>query len=180
MRVKGVLIFIGVLAAVIVLTCIEFRYFFGVRFDFGKAGMGTHSNKTNAAPLGVVQVVLPSLSERTVTDSVGIHAFNEIYAAIGVHPQDLQRWENTHGMYSPGVDASGEMLAPGYPVLSKVASMYIDPVTLTSAETTDLVQECHRAILNSASESAKRELEAIGSLAEKALSNSAVIQFGHP
>jgi hypothetical protein len=83
-------------------------------------------------------------------------------------------------MYSPGVDANGEMLAPGYPVLSKVASMYIDPVTLTSAETTALVQECQRAIFNSASESAKHELEAISSLAEKALANSAVIQFGHP
>jgi hypothetical protein len=142
--------------------------------------MGTHENRKNAAPLGVVRAVAPNSSERTGTESVGIHAFNEIYAAIGVHPQDFERWENTHGMYSPGVDANGEMLAPGYPILSKVAYMYIDPVTLTSAETTDLVQECHRAIMNSATESAKRELEAIGSLAEKALSNSAVIQFGHP
>jgi hypothetical protein len=180
MRLKVVLIIIGAIAVVLVLTCIGLRGFLGMRFQLGRAEMGTHENSKNPAPLGVVRVVAPSSSEKTATESIGIHAFNEIYAALGVHPQDFERWENTHGMYSPGVDANGEMLAPGYPVLSKVASMYIDPVTLTSAETTALVQECQRAIFNSASESAKHELEAISSLAEKALANSAVIQFGHP
>jgi hypothetical protein len=180
MRLKGVLIFIGVLAAVLVLTCIGLRYFLGVRFELGKAKMGTHGNRKDATPLGVVRAVVPNSSERTAAESVGIHAFNEIYASIGVQPRDFERWENTHGMYSPGVGANGEMLAPGYPILSKVASMYIDPVTLTCAETAALVQECQRAILGSASEPAKQELEAIRTLAERALSNSAVIQFGHP
>ncbi len=180
MRIKGVLIFLGALAALLVLSCIGLRYFLGIRFEVRKAEMGTHGNRPVSAPLGVVRAVAPGSSAATATDSVGIHAFNEIYAAIGVQPQDFERWENAHGMYSQGVDATGAMLAPGYPILSKVASMYIDPVTLTSAETSALVQECQRAILNSANESAKHELGAIGALAEKALSNSAVIEFGHP
>jgi hypothetical protein len=180
MRIKGVLIFFGTLAALLVLSCIGLRYVFGMRFELRKAQMGIHGNRPVSAPLGIVRAVALGSSAATATGSVGIHAFNEIYAAIGVQPQDFQRWENTHGMYSEGVDATGAMLAPGYPVLSKVASMYIDPVTLTSAETTALVQECQRAMLNSSSESAKHELEAISSLAEKALANSAVIQFGHP
>jgi Tat protein secretion system quality control protein TatD with DNase activity len=177
---KGVLIFLGTLAAVLVLTCIGLRYFLGVRFELRKATMGTHENRKDSAPLGVVRVIASGSSEKVATESVGIHAYNEIYAAIGVHPQDFERWENAHGMYSSGIDASGKMLAPGYPIFSKVASMYIDPVTLTSAETAALVQECQQAIRNSASESAKHELEAISSLAEKALSKSAVVQFGHP
>lgn len=180
MRLKGVLIFIGVLAILFVLTCIGFRYFLGMRFETGKAAMETHGNTKNTAPLGVVRVVVPNSSERPASETVGIYAFNEIYAAIGVRPQDFERWENTHGMYSSGVDANGKMLAPGYPILSKVASMYIDPVTLTSAETAALIEECQRAMLNSMNESAKRELQAVSSLAEKALSNSAVIEFGHP
>ncbi len=180
MRLKVVLIFIGAIAAILVLTCIGLRGFLGMRFQLGRAEMRTHENRKNTAPLGVVRAVAPGSSEKTATESIGIHAFNEIYAALGVYPQDFERWENTHGIYAPGVDANGEMLAPGYPVLSKVASMYIDPVTLTSDETTALVRECQRAILNGASQPARQELEAIRSLAEKALSNSTVIQFGHP
>lgn len=145
--------------------------------------MQTHlpaKNKQQQAPLGLVRVVVPGSSVGGAPDSVGIHAFNEIYAAIGVTQKEIAEWESKHGMDSAGRDEAGNMLASGYPVLSKVAWMYIDPVTLTSVETLDLIQECHRAIVNSTSESAKHEMEAISSLAEKALSNSAVVRFGHP
>ena len=180
MRIKGVLIFLGMLAALLVLTCIGLRYVFGMRFELRKAEMRTHGNRSDSAPFGVVRAIAPGSSAAIATESVGIRAFNEIYAAIGVLPQDFERWENAHGMYSLGVDATGAMLAPGYPILSKVASMYIDPVTLTNAETAALVQECQQAMLKSANESARHELAAISALAEKALTNSAVVQFGHP
>ena len=180
MRMKGVLIFLGVLTAVVVLTCIGLICLLGVRVELRKAEIEVHRNRQDSTPLGVVRAIVPGSSATAATESVGIHTYNEIYAAIGVQPQDFEQWENTHGMYSSGVDATGKMLAPGYPVLSKVALMYIDPIKLTRAETTALVQECQRAVLNSVNESVKHELEAISSLAEKALSNSAVIEFGHP
>lgn len=173
----------GVLLIAVVLICLALKVLLGVHFDLGRPRMQAHlpsKNKQQQAPLGLVRVVIPGSSASATTDSVGIHAFNEIYAAIGVTQKEFAEWENRHGMDSAGTDEAGNMLASGYPVLSKVAWMYIDPVTLTSAETSSLIQECHRAIVNSTSESAKHELEAISSLAEKALSNSAVIQFGHP
>lgn len=145
--------------------------------------MQAHSpskNKQQQAPLGLVRVIMPGSSAGAANDSVGIYAFNEIYGAIGVTQKEFSEWEKRHGMDSAGIDEAGNMLASGYPVLSKVAWMYIDPVTLTSAETSALIRECHQAIMNSTSESAKNELKAIIALAEKALSKSAVIQFGHP
>lgn len=174
---------LGVLLITLVLTCLALKMLFGVHFDVGRPRMQTHSptkNKQQQAPLGLVRMIVPGSSASAAAESVGIYAFNEIYAAIGVTQKEFAEWENRHGMDSAGVDEAGNMLAAGYPVLSKVAWMYVDPVTLTSAETSALIQECHRAIVNSTSESAKHELEAISSLAEKALSNSAVIQFGHP
>ena len=173
----------GAVLIAVLLTCLALKLLFGVHFNLGRLRMQAHlptKNKQQDAPLGLVRVMVPGASVSGASDSVGIHAFNEIYAAIGVTQKEFAEWEGKHGMDSAGRDEAGNMLAPGYPVLSKVAWMYIDPVTLTSAETTALVQECQRAILNISSESAKRELEAISSLAEKALSNSAVIQFGHP
>ena len=143
--------------------------------------MQTHRvRRNNDTPLGIVRVVDPESLKNVTADSVGVWAFNEIYASIGVTRHDFEEWEDQHGMDSLGTDASGKVLAPGYPVLSKVAWMYVDPVTLTSAETSALVQECERAIPNGVTESAKRELKEIRALAEKALSSSAVIHFGHP
>jgi hypothetical protein len=135
--------------------------------------------KRRQSPLAVVRIKGPDRSTGKITDSIGVYAYNEIYEAIGVNQKIFAEWEGRHGMDTAGLDDAGKVLAPGYPVLSKVAWMYVDPVTLTSAETSALIQECHRAIINSASESAKRELEAISFLAD-AISNSAVIQFGHP
>jgi hypothetical protein len=173
----------GMLLIAVVLTCLALKILFGVHFNVARLRMQAHlpaKTKRQEAPLGLVRVIVPGSSASAATDLVGIHAFNEIYASMGVTQKEFAEWENRYGMDSAGIDEAGNMLASGYPVLSKVAWMYIDPVTLTSAETSALIQECHRAIVNSASESAKHELEAISALAEKALSNSAVIQFGHP
>lgn len=180
MRMKIVLISLGVAVAAIALTYLGFRYFLGFRFELGRSKMQIHVKRSDETPLGVVWAVAPESSRKVIPDSVGIRAFNELYASIGVTREEFDRWESEHGMDSLGTDANGKVLAPGYPVLSKVAWMYIDPVTLTPAETEALIQECERAILSSANESAKHELEAIRALAGKALSNAAVIQFGHP
>lgn len=180
---KIVLSLFGVLLLAVGLACLVLKMAFGVHFGVGRSRMEDRlptNNKQLQAPLGVVRVIYPGSSDGAKTDSVGIHAFNEIYAAVGVTRQEFAEWENLHGMDREGVDEAGNMLAPGYPVLSKVAWMYINPVTLTSAETSALIQECRRAIANSTSEPAKNEPEPIRSLPEKALSNSAVLQLGQP
>ncbi len=177
MRMKAALISLVVVVAIAVLICLGMRLFFGAKIEMRRSKMQLQKKD---APLGVVRAIGSESSKNALSDSVGIRVFNDIYAAIGVTRQEFERWESEHGTDSFGTDTSGKMLAPGYPIFSKVAWMYIDPVTLTPEETSDLVRECERAMLNTANESAKQELEAVRALAEEALSNSAVIQFGHP
>src|SRR5277367_620045 len=121
----------SVLLIAVVVICLTLKMLFGVHFHVGRPRMRAHlptKNKQQQAPLGLVRVIVPGSPASAVTDSVGIHAFNEIYAAIGVTQEEFAEWENRHGMDSAGVDEAGNMLASGYPVLSRVAWMYIDPV----------------------------------------------------
>jgi len=173
---------ITILLIAVVISCLALKLLFGARFDLRHSKMQTNAPNKDApkqAPLGVARIIARNSAD-VADNSVQIHAFNDIYAALGVGKREFSQWERKHGMDSLGVDEEGNLFVPGYPVLSKVAWMYIDPVTLTSAETSALIQECHQAIINSPSESAKHELEAISFLAERALSNSAVVQFGYP
>ncbi|MBS1813330.1 MAG: hypothetical protein JSS87_00475 [Acidobacteria bacterium] len=132
-------------------------------------------------PLAVVRVVAPSSVNRVLPDSVPIFAYNDIYASVGVNQSDFARWEQQNGMYSLGSESKdGAILVPGFPILSKVADMYVDPVTLTSEETSALVEECERALPHAISETARQELEDIRLLAQRALNASAVIRFDQP
>jgi hypothetical protein len=136
--------------------------------------------KNGKMPLGIVCLVDPNALMKSPQDCIGIWAFNELYESIGVGRQEFKRWEDKYGMASLGIDSTGTSLAPGYPVLSKVAWMSIDPVMLTREETVDLIKECKRAATNAVNAEAKTDLDSIRGLAEKALSMSAAIQFGHP
>jgi hypothetical protein len=174
---------VAVVLVMVALTCLALKLLFGVRFDWGHSKMQANfsiKNTQQQAPLGIVRVIAPASSIEMATDSVGIRAYNEIYAAVGVGQKEFAQWESKHGMDSYGVDEEGRTLAPSYPVLSKVAWMYIDPVMLTPAETSALIHECERAMLGTESKSAKDELAGIRALAEVAVSRSSVIEFGHP
>jgi hypothetical protein len=78
----------------------------------------------------------------------------------------------------PGED--GEYFAPGFPVFSKVAWMFIDPVDLSSDETRDLIHECTRALQSAEDEEVGTLLRAIRELAEIALKAGDQIRFEHP
>jgi hypothetical protein len=58
--------------------------------------------------------------------------------------------------------------------------MFVDPVTLTSVDTAEIITECQRAGQHAINEAAKRELEEISLLARKAQDNNAVLRFGPP
>ncbi len=179
---KIVFSLVAVVLVMVALTCLALKLLFGVRFDWGHSRMQANFSikNTQQAPLGIVRVIASASSIEMAADSVGIRAYNEIYAAIGVGQKEFAQWESKHGMDSSGIDEEGKTLAPSYPVLSKVAWMYIDPVTLTPAETLALIHECERAMLGTESKSAKDELARIRALAEVAVSSSSVIEFGHP
>ena len=111
---------------------------------------------------------------------VGIWAYSGIYNALGVSREAFGAWQDKYGFDSLGVGAQGEIFVPAYPIFSKVAWMYIDPVDLSQAETKALIVECERALENAKDQSTREELEAIRLLAVEAISHSAKVRFGHP
>src|SRR6266481_2117952 len=126
------------------------------------------------APLGIVSL------GTDITGHVEIRSYSAIYAAIGVTSKRLSEWQSRYGLDSLGVGENGELLAPGFPILSKVAWMFIDPVDLSDSESRDLITECEKAILRAEDSEAREELAQIRTLALTALERRAVIRFGHP
>jgi hypothetical protein len=129
-------------------------------------------------PVESVGVVL--MIDRGSGQSLGhveITAYNQIYAAIGIDRDKFSTWVSAHG--PSGTGKHGELLVPAFPVLSKVAWMFIDPVDLTTDETRSVIDECERAAAGTSDSAAIRELKAIRGIAAEALTRAATIRFGH-
>ena len=130
------------------------------------------------APLGLVEIIssepIPSVPP------VGVWSYNAIYEGLGVTENIFKAWHAKYGFDSLGTGDQGENLIPGYPIFSKVAWMYVDPVDLSSEETNELVRECNRAISSVTDPDARAELAAIRDLAAEAVKRSATVRFGHP
>jgi len=111
---------------------------------------------------------------------VEIHAYTAIYEAIGVTASRFDEWHGRYGYDSLGVGEGGLILAPDYPVFSKVIDMFVDPVDLAWDETEQLISECCRAEVRTDDDCARRELRNIRDLAKTAIRRKAVLRFGHP
>ena len=144
-------------------------------------GADTHSSgRSNElmAPLGIVQVI--GGRQGTPRDVVGIRGYNALYRALGADKGSFAEWTNKFGFDSLGIGAFGEVFLPRFPVFSKVAWMYVDPVDLSAAETEALAVECDSALATATDPDARRELIAIRDLARKALRSEATLRFSHP
>ena len=114
------------------------------------------------------------------SNRVEINSYSAIYEAVGATPVRMTEWHRSNGYDSLGVGEGGLILAPDYPVFSKVIDMFIDPVDLSMDETEQLILECCRAELRTEHEGARRGLAEIRDLAVTAIRRNAVLRFGHP
>jgi hypothetical protein len=131
------------------------------------------------APLGLVEII-DAVRRLPTGERIGIRAYGSIYNALGVTNDKFVAWQERYGFDSLGVGDDGSLLAPEFPVFSKVAWMYVDPVDLTASETKDLVAECEQAMSYTKDVAAKDELRHIRDLAVTATNKSATLRFGHP
>jgi hypothetical protein len=111
---------------------------------------------------------------------VPIYSVNDIYASVGIGPEDFSQWQNKYGFGSFGRSDEGVTFVPNYPVLSKIVWMGIDPIDLSSTETSMLIDECTKARSRSVSAPATAELEALIALARKAVAVGGAVRFGLP
>jgi hypothetical protein len=151
------------------------RYIFGYRIDFERVRKVQGENAVPVQAAGVAEM-FDTGSRRSIA-RIDITAYNQIYSAIGVGRDQFSAWLSAHG--PSGTGEHGELLAAAFPIFSKVAWMFVEPVDLTADETGSLIDECERAATRTSDSAAIRELGAIRRLAADALDRSAAIRFGH-
>jgi hypothetical protein len=150
----------------------------GLRFHLGSATLGVRKDKAIGAPLGTVRLIDPSSNQARA--AVELYSYHEIYRALGLTNDKLVQWEKAYGYGSKGTNPSGSLLVQGFPIFSKVAWMYIEPVDLSPQEAQLLIEECDSAANLTNDLKAKNELFAIRRLAEDSLTQSAVVRFDQP
>jgi hypothetical protein len=148
---------------------------FGYRRDSRRFNKSLKEKGMSAAAIGVVTMLGPNSGG---IGHVELRAYNQVYAAIGVDRRRFSAWLAVNG--PNGVGKNGEVLAPSFPVLSKVAWMYVDPIDLTMDEMRSLIGECERAAARTSDSEALRELLAVRTFVDDALTRSAPVRFGHP
>lgn len=150
----------------------------GLRFRLSSAASDVRTDKEIGAPLGTVRLINPSSNHARA--AVELRSYREIYRALGVTDEKLSQWEKAYGYGSEGVGLDGSLLIQGFPVFSKVAWMYVQPVDLSSEEAQQLIGECTAAIKLTNDVGAKDELVKIRRLAEDSRHDSAVVRFDQP
>lgn len=124
--------------------------------------------------------VVDPVSGRELAACVAIREYDAIYRAVGVTAARFEQWMKAYGVDSLGVGHDGALLAPGYPVFSKVAWLYVDQVDLSHDETVQLIRECELAMASADDPAAKEALDRIRHAALFAIEKSARLRLTHP
>jgi hypothetical protein len=107
-----------------------------------------------------------------------VHLFPHVYDAIGVDENRIIKWQNKNGFDSGGVDQTGALLAPGYPLFSRLAWTVVEPVYLEGNELSELLEESKRALVRSNDPVVRANLDKLSALAARAKQESKVLRIG--
>jgi hypothetical protein len=108
-----------------------------------------------------------------------VQLFPGVYDTIGVDQDRFRKWQDEHGFHSGGVAPDGAVLAPGYPIFSRLAWTNIDPVYLQGADLSALLEEAKRVSNASSDATVKANLDKLSALATDAQQRSQVLRvFG--
>jgi hypothetical protein len=111
------------------------------------------------------------------SDCAEVLFFPHLYSSIGVSEQRVIQWQESNGFHSEGVDQTGNILAPGYPIFSRLAWTVIDPVYLSGGELQELIAECVRIRQQAQDPVALSNVRKILDLASRAQSQSRTLRF---
>jgi len=137
----------------------------------------TKSNRPENAGVANVCIVGPTQELSESSTCAEISLFPHIYEAIGVDEKRIIEWQNKNGFDSGGIDHAGGLLAPGYPIFSRLAWTLIDPVYLRGNDLPALLEESKQISENSADPAVRTNLEKLSALAEKAQQESKALRF---
>jgi hypothetical protein len=106
-----------------------------------------------------------------------VHLFPGVYSAIGVNESTVMKWQDQYGFHSGGAAPDGSLLAPKYPILSRLAWTQIDPVYLQGEDLSALLEETKRISETSSDPAVKGNLDKLSALATEAQERSQVLRF---
>jgi hypothetical protein len=106
-----------------------------------------------------------------------VSLFPGVYDTIGADQDRFRKWQDEHGFHSGGVTSDGALLAPGYPILSRLAWTNIDPVYLQGGDLSGLLEEVKRVSEASNDATVRANLDKLSALATKAQQGSQVLRF---
>jgi hypothetical protein len=139
---------------------------------------GGSASKSLSRMSGNVCIVPHAQGASEPSACADVHLFPGVYGAIGVDENRIVKWQNENGFDSGGIDRSGQLLAPGYPIFSRLAWTVVEPVNLEGNELSELLEEAKRASLESSDPTVQANLNKLSSLAERAQAESKVLRIG--
>jgi hypothetical protein len=180
MATKNVFFGVFIVAFLVLIGGYLFTVSIGAKLERTLRASKPRPRRSGKAPIGVVRMVDGDSSATGSHNVLELWAYDEIYMTIGVTTERFQSWTKEFGCDSLGSDAHGSLLAPGFPIFSKVAWMFVDPIDLSESEAGDLLRECDKAMLKSTNQAAIEELIRIRNLALEATKRHSRLRFGHP
>ncbi len=167
----GIISFI--IAGVIVFSWMNWSRNYIVRWHMPLGAKHTKSEVVNAN----VCIEPKAGEELHAADCAEVLFFPHLYSSIGVSEQTVIQWQESNGFHSEGVDRMGNILAPGYPIFSRLAWTVIDPVYLSGGELQELIDECVRIRQQAHDPVALSNVSKILDLASRAQSQSRTLRF---
>lgn len=105
-----------------------------------------------------------------------IQFFPRVYEAMGVNSSRMVEWQNSNGFDSGGIDRFGHLLAPGYPIFSRIAFSTTQPVYLKGEDLRMLLEETVRVSEATRDPVALASLRRLAHLASEALTQSRTLR----
>jgi hypothetical protein len=139
---------------------------------------GDSSTSKEAEGTGNICIVSHVSRPWEISACADVHLVPDVYRAMGVDESHIVRWQDEHGFDSGGVDPTGTLLAPGYPIFSRLAWTLIEPVYLQGQDLSELMQEAKRISLQSNDPVLQANLRKLTVLAERALVESKALRLG--
>jgi hypothetical protein len=138
---------------------------------------GGSASRSTANARGIVCIVQHSTGASEPLTCADVHLFPGINDDLGVDENRFKKWQDEYGFHSGGVSPTGAMLAPGYPIYSRLAWTHIDPVYLQGDDLSALLEETKRISENSNDSPVRGTLDKLTTLATDAQQGSQVLRF---
>jgi hypothetical protein len=170
---------VAFVALTLALTCATLwrnmsrKYVIGWRPPFARGS--SESQEMSSGNVCIVDRIHPQSKPLSCEE---IDLFPSVFGAIGVNESRIAQWQKDNGFYSRGVNRTGTLIAPGYPIFSRLIWTHIESVVyLQGNELSEFLAEVKQALAASNDPLTRARLDRLAILASKAQQESKILRF---